>query len=507
VKIINIDVNRPVAFAAAMLFAVVAPSCGGSRAPKVFCSADTCPGCCDDTGACVDGKTAANCGSSGVTCQQCTADQNCTGNGDTGFQCRVGGVANTGGGSANGGGAGGGGGGTSSNGGGGNLEGGCSAANCAGGCCNAQGTCVAYAQQNYSKCGTAGAACGNCQVGKACQMGVCTAPTCTACMDTAGNCRTDKNTLTDDQFCGSNDGLCAVCDTLNGEHCMNGHCVGATATCNASNCDGCCSGNTCIGLADAGISDAQCGIGGAACSTCTNATCNTTTGACDPQNGTGGGSGAGGGVGTGSCDHTECTTGDALLTTCDSCTAALCAIDSFCCTDLWDSTCVSEVSSACGMSCNGGTGGGAGGGSGSGGGVGGGGAGGGAVDPTICQDPSLQCVDADSLGDYACIDPNTASNFPANAQTCASDADCPFNYSCWASGALNKCLQNCASSASGGGGGGSCAHDKCTTGSNLASGCDSCVTQVCSSDSFCCTDLWDSTCVSEVGLICGTTCP
>jgi hypothetical protein len=499
----RIDVNLPVAFAAAVLF-VVAPSCGGSKSPRVFCSADNCAGCCDDSGTCVDGKTAANCGSNGVTCQQCTQNQSCIGGGDTGYQCRVGGVGNGGGSAAGGGSAGGGGGSDGSAGGGGNLEGGCNAANCAAGCCTSQGTCVAYAQQNYSRCGAAGASCGSCMIGKACEMGVCTAPTCGACMDTAGNCRTDKNTLSDDQYCGSNNGLCAVCDTFNGEHCSNGHCVNASATCNSSNCDGCCSGNTCIGLSDAGISDAQCGIGGAACATCTNATCNTTTGACD-STGAGGG---GGGSGTGACSHNECQTGGPLLPSCDACTAALCAADSFCCTDLWDSTCVSEVATFCTSSCSGGTGGG----SASGGGAGGGGG----VDYTVCQDPSLNCVDADGIGDYACVDPNSTTSFPPNAQTCATNADCPFNYACWQSGTLNKCLQNCSTSALGGGGGGSgggtgtggsCAHSECTSGSQLAISCDSCVTQICGVDSFCCSTTWDSTCVSEVTSICGGSCP
>lgn len=59
----------------------------------------------------------------------------------------------------------------------------------------------------------------------------------------------------------------------------------------------------------------------------------------------------------------------------------------------------------------------------------------------------------------------------------------------------------------GGGGGGSCAHDKCTTGVALTSGCDSCVTAVCAADSFCCSSSWDSICVGEVTSVCGLSCP
>jgi hypothetical protein len=52
----------------------------------------------------------------------------------------------------------------------------------------------------------------------------------------------------------------------------------------------------------------------------------------------------------------------------------------------------------------------------------------------------------------------------------------------------------------------SCSHDRCSTGGKLVSSCDPCVTQICSSDSFCCARNWDSTCVAEIGTICGETC-
>lgn len=59
---------------------------------------------------------------------------------------------------------------------------------------------------------------------------------------------------------------------------------------------------------------------------------------------------------------------------------------------------------------------------------------------------------------------------------------------------------------------GSCAHHMCTEGEPLSPGCDdppitpSCVTSVCNADFFCCLVGWDSTCVSEVGTICGLGC-
>jgi hypothetical protein len=54
--------------------------------------------------------------------------------------------------------------------------------------------------------------------------------------------------------------------------------------------------------------------------------------------------------------------------------------------------------------------------------------------------------------------------------------------------------------------GGTCAHDKCTSGTKLTSGCDACVTKICASDPFCCSSSWDSVCKGEVKSICGITC-
>ena len=46
-----------------------------------------------------------------------------------------------------------------------------------------------------------------------------------------------------------------------------------------------------------------------------------------------------------------------------------------------------------------------------------------------------------------------------------------------------------------------------STGQALTPSCDPCAGQVCGQDSFCCDTQWDSICVSEVGSICGQTCP
>lgn len=47
-----------------------------------------------------------------------------------------------------------------------------------------------------------------------------------------------------------------------------------------------------------------------------------------------------------------------------------------------------------------------------------------------------------------------------------------------------------------------CAHDFCSTGTKLKSGCAACVTAICAQDSICCSSQWDSICVGEVADYC-----
>ena len=66
-----------------------------------------------------------------------------------------------------------------------------------------------------------------------------------------------------------------------------------------------------------------------------------------------------------------------------------------------------------------------------------------------------------------------------------------------------------SSSSSSSSGGGTCSHKLCSTGKPLKTTCDptKCVLDICSYDPYCCTNKWDNICVSEVGSICGDTCP
>jgi hypothetical protein len=123
-----------------------------------------------------------------------------------------------------------------------------------------------------------------------------------------------------------------------------------------------------------------------------------------------------------------------------------------------------------------------------------------------------------------------------SGKQCGSDGcsgtcgTCPSNESCSASGTCVACTPQCSGKQCGADGcGGSCgtcttgqscnssgqcvtntstcSHSECTTGRRLVSTCDACVKKICAADSFCCRRTWDSICVSEVGSICGETCP
>ena len=86
----------------------------------------------------------------------------------------------------------------------------------------------------------------------------------------------------------------------------------------------------------------------------------------NPTQACGTNSGGGGGSSSTTCNHSVCDTGPALGPNCDTCAAAVCQMDPYCCNNQWDSICVGHVPSECGTSvCGGGGSGGSGGGGGS----------------------------------------------------------------------------------------------------------------------------------------------
>ncbi len=56
---------------------------------------------------------------------------------------------------------------------------------------------------------------------------------------------------------------------------------------------------------------------------------------------------------TTTCSHDPCSTGGRLKSTCDTCVAKVCAKDSYCCSKsgAWDSQCVGEIPTYCGLTC------------------------------------------------------------------------------------------------------------------------------------------------------------
>ena len=58
---------------------------------------------------------------------------------------------------------------------------------------------------------------------------------------------------------------------------------------------------------------------------------------------------------------------------------------------------------------------------------------------------------------------------------------------------------------SSGGGNGTCKHADCSTGAKLTKTCNTCTSEICSADPYCCAVTWDSICVGEAGSICGET--
>lgn len=115
----------------------------------------------------------------------------------------------------------------------------------------------------------------------------------------------------------------------------------------------------------------------------------------------------------------------------------------------------------------------------------------------------------------AALSPSCGS---CEADVCAADPFCCDNQ--WDQQCVNEASQLCAECGGGGTGGGgtggggtgggnggsSCAHDECSPGAKLTTGCSSCATAVCAQDPYCCNTEWDSVCVSYVEDYCTFSC-
>jgi hypothetical protein len=115
----------------------------------------------------------------------------------------------------------------------------------------------------------------------------------------------------------------------------------------------------------------------------------------------------------GNCSHPICSTGGALTTACDACAAQVCAADSFCCSNSWDSICVGEVQSVCKQSCTGG----------------GGGGGGSTCSHSICNSGVKLTSTCDSCAAQICADDSFCCNNKWDSQ-CVSEVSSICNESC-----------------------------------------------------------------------------
>lgn len=221
------------------------------------CDATTCPtGCCDPSGTCRDGTELNACGFGGVSCNDCPQE---------GFDfC------------------------DSQNKACGDIQPTCDVVSCPTGCCtlfNGQLACVSGVSS--LACGVSGQKCADCtQTGQvcnpqtqACQNAPCGPNNCKGCCS-GTTCVSSES----DAQCGTGGLACTDC-TQQKELCnaSTGQCVNTQPLCNPNNCKGCCSGDVCV----TSEIDADCGVGGLACTDCTQKgqTCNggTCVSGCNPQ--------------------------------------------------------------------------------------------------------------------------------------------------------------------------------------------------------------------------------
>jgi hypothetical protein len=91
----------------------------------------------------------------------------------------------------------------------------------------------------------------------------------------------------------------------------------------------------------------------------------------------------------------------------------------------------------------------------------------------------------------------TASTNMVGAKTATEQAASQLGYTAAEIASVTAAWTAVGVGSGGGGGGGTCGHDKCASGTALATTCNSVVTAVCASDPYCCTTSWDAPCIAE----------
>ncbi len=184
-------------------------------------------------------------------------------------------------------------------------------------------------------------------------------------------------------------------------------------------------------------------------------------GACVPcSNPTKGcGPGSGGTTGSGKCDHDECTEGGPLDPTCGLCTAAVCAVDTFCCRSGWDDTCIQLTNAICPVSCTG--------------------------SAKCTHNPCKLGTPMNSVCSTCVAAVCKKAPFCCNALVGNWDQECVD-----IANSLTECTTDCNN-------GGNCVHSECEEGGAMPASCSSCATEVCKTDAYCCDQKWDVFCANK----------
>ncbi len=215
-------------------------ACQGQQCTQSACGPSNCSGCCFGD-QCLMGVDPSACGFGGQQCANCLEEnEECVPAPETGGVCE--GIVTT-----------------------------CNAQSCPSGCCDTSGNCESGTSP--TACGTDAALCQNClQIGATCQSQECAPvpPPCSfqtcpnGCCDANGFCEPGQST----PACGDFGQTCQNC-ALFGEACSGQSCnffIDAS-TCGPTTCPGGCCDSS--GVCQSGSQNNACGIGGNACTNCT----------------------------------------------------------------------------------------------------------------------------------------------------------------------------------------------------------------------------------------------
>jgi hypothetical protein len=144
---------------------------------------------------------------------------------------------------------------------------------------------------------------------------------------------------------------CAACDPA---HQVCDEAARKCVACTEQNTDNCARGETCTPeRVCAAMCPTECSSPDecAVCATAEGESFDCVGKLCVKKSAPDGGTTDDGGTTTGKCCHDVCALGDAMTTSCNSCIKAVCSNDAYCCTTAWDSVCVTEVGEFCSQAC------------------------------------------------------------------------------------------------------------------------------------------------------------